>query len=334
MRQTSLIVLSLLALLAVFAGPAFPQLAGSATITGTLTDPSGAFVPGASVTIRNTDTAIERKIESNEAGIYSAPFLAPGHYEVSAGMTGFASVVRKELTLQVGQTLTVNFSMTVQATQTEVTVMGQADVVDTEKTENSQVISEGSVDHLPIAGRRWDAFVLLTPNVTTDGTSGMVSYRGLSGLYNSNTVDGANNNQALFSEARGRVGGGVYVYSLDSIQEYQVTSSSYSAELGQAAGGVVNAVTKSGTNDYHADLFYYLRYPTWNALDPLPKSQGIYTQPIHQWQQFGLSLSGPIIKNKLFGFFTYDGSRKVNPVTYTSTTYNSSVRALPCPVQL
>ena len=128
----------------------------------------------------------------------------------------------------------------------------------------------------------------------------MVSYRGLSGLYNSNTVDGANNNQALFSEARGRVGGGVYVYSLDSIQEYQVTSSSYSAELGQAAGGVVNAVTKSGTNQFHGDLFYYLRYPTWNALDPLPKSQGIYTQPIHQWQQFGVSLSGPIIKNKLF----------------------------------
>src|SRR5271157_6436169 len=108
MRQTSLIVLSLLA---IFAGPAFPQLAGSATITGTLTDPSGAFVPGASVTIHNTDTGIDRKIESNEAGIYSAPFLAPGHYEVSAGKTGFASVVRKELTLQVGQTLTVNFSM-------------------------------------------------------------------------------------------------------------------------------------------------------------------------------------------------------------------------------
>src|SRR5208283_537796 len=100
MRQTSLIVLYLLALLAVFAGPAFPQLAGSATITGTLTDPSGAFVPGASVTIRNTDTAIERKIESNEVGLYSAPFLPPGDYEVRASKTGFAAVVRTDLTLQ------------------------------------------------------------------------------------------------------------------------------------------------------------------------------------------------------------------------------------------
>jgi hypothetical protein len=213
MRQTSLIVLSLLALLAVFAGPAFPQLAGSATVTGTLTDPSGAFVPGASVTIRNTDTAIERKIESNEAGLYSAPFLPPGNYEVRASKAGFAAVVRTDLTLQVGQTLTVNFSMVVQAAQTEVTVTGQAEVVDPEKTENSQVISEGSVDNLPIAGRRWDTFALLTPNVTTDGTSGMVSYRGISGLYNSNTVDGANNNQAFFSEARGRANSGAYVYS-------------------------------------------------------------------------------------------------------------------------
>ena len=193
-------------------------------------------------------------------------------------------------------------------------------MVDTEKTENSQVVSDSAVSNLPVAGRRWDTFVLLTPNVTTDGTSGLVSYRGISGLYNSNTVDGANNNQALFSEARGRALSGAYVYSLDSIREYQVTASNYRAELGQAAGGVVNAVTKSGANALHGDLFYYLRYPTWDALDPLPKSQDIYTQPIHQWQQFGGSASGPIIKDKLFFFVTYDGSRKVNPVTYTSTT--------------
>src|ERR1035441_2176288 len=314
LRKFAVLCTALAVVLVVLAAPAAAQLAGSATITGTLTDPSGAFVPGAAVTIRNADTAIERRIESNEAGIYSAPFLPPGHYEVSAGKSGFASVLRKDLTLQVGQTLSVNFSMTVQATQTELTVTGQADVVDTEKTENSQVISEGSVDHLPIAGRRWDAFVLLTPNVTTDGTSGMVSYRGVSGLYNSNTVYAANNTQAFFSEARGRANSGAYVYSMDSIKEYQVSASNYSAELGQAAGGVVNAVTKSGANELHGDLFYYLRYPTWNGLDSYPKSRGTYSQPIHQWQQFGGSIGGPIIKDKLFYFGTYDGSRKVNPI--------------------
>jgi len=307
------------------------QLAGSGTINGSVTDASGAVVPAADITIKNTSTGIERKTQTTDAGDYTAAFLPPGSYQVQTGKTGFTTVLRKDLTLQVGQTLTINFNLSVEAAQQEVTVTGAAPVVDTEKTEVSQVVSENAVGNLPVSGRRWDTFVLLTPNVTTDGTSGMVSYRGISGLYNSNTVDGANNNQALFSEARGRAISGAYVFSMDSIREYQVSSSNYSAELGQAAGGVVNAVTKSGANNIHGDLFYYLRYPTWNALDPFPKSQGNYNQPIHQWQQFGGSAGGPILKDKLFFFGTYDGSRKVNPVTYTSSTYNSSNHALTCP---
>lgn len=309
------------------AGPAFAQGAGSATVTGAISDPSGSSVPGAAVVIRNTDTGIERRTETSDAGIFEAPFLPPGHYEVQASKAGFADVLRKELVLQVGQTLTVNLSMAVKAAQQVVTVTGEAPVVDAEKTEVSQVVSQGLVENLPIAGRRWDSFALLTPNVTNDGGSGLVSYRGISGLYNSNAVDGANNNQAFFSEARGRALSGAYVYSMDSIREYQVSSSNYSAELGQAAGGVVNAVTRSGANAVHGDLFYYLRYPTLNALDPISKSQGIYSQPIHQQQQFGASVGGPIVKDKLFYFFTYDGSRKVNPVTYTS----SSKFPLTCP---
>jgi hypothetical protein len=296
-----------------------------------LVDPSGAVVPGASVTIRNTDTGIERKTETTDAGIYNAPFLKPGNYEISVKKPGLTSLLRKGLTLQVGQTLSVDFSMEVQTAQEIVTVNAEAGVVDTEKTEVSQVVSTAAVENLPIAGRRWDAFVLLTPNVTTDGTSGLVSYRGISGLYNQNSVDGANNNQAFFSESKGRTITGVpYVYSLDSIQEFQVSASNYSAELGQAAGGVVNAVTKSGTNTLHGDLFYYLRYPTLNALDPIQKSTGNYTQPIHQQQQFGGSVGGPIIKDKLFYFFTYDGSRKVNPISYTS----ASAFPQPCPAQV
>ena len=182
----------------------------------------------------------------------------------------------------------------------------------------SQVVSQTQQENLPLAGRRWESFALLTPNVTTDGGSGLISYRGISGLYNSSAVDGTNNSQAFFSETKGRTTI-PYIYSMDSIQEFQVTSSNYSAELGQAAGGIVNAVTKSGTNIIHGDLFYYLRYPTLNALDPLQKSKGIYTQPIHQQQQFGGSVGGPILKDKLFYFLTYDGSRKVNPISFTST---------------
>jgi len=324
----------LLALLVASPNHAYAQLSGSATITGSVTDPSGAVVPGAQVTIRNTDTGIERNTVTSDAGVYTAPFLPPGHYEVRAVMAGFAQVLRKDLTLQVGQTLTINFALTLAVQNQEVTVTGAAPVVDPGKTEVSQVISDSAVGNLPIAGRRWDSFVMLTPNVTSDGTSGLVSYRGISGLYNSNTVDGANNNQAFFSESRSRAIMGSYVYSMDSIREYQVSASNYSAELGQAAGGVVNAVTKSGANALHGDMFYYLRYPDFNALDPYPKSQGNYSPPIHQWQQFGTSLGGPIKSDKLFFFVTYDGSRKVNPISYTSNVFGAGKTPPACPSAL
>ena len=298
--------------------PALSQLAGSGTITGTVTDPSGAVVPSADVTIRNTQTGVEQKTQTSDAGIYNAPFLPPGNYEVRIAKAGFATVTRQDLILQVGQTMSVNLSLAVVTAQQSVVVTGEASLVDAEKTDVSQVVSQTSKDNLPMAGRNWAQFQFLTPNVTNDGPYGMASYRGVSGLYNSSNVDGADNNQAFFSEQKGRTNL-PYVYSLDSIQEYQVASSNYSAELGRAAGGVINAVTKSGTNDIHGDLFYDLRYPTLNALDSLQKSRGIYTQPIHQQQQFGGSVGGPIVKDRLFYFLTYDGSRKVNPVSYTSS---------------
>ena len=308
-----------LSFLALPAGQAWAQVAGSGTITGSVKDPSGAVVPKAAVALRNTDTGIERKTETSDAGIYVATFLQPGRYEVRVSKTGLTDVVRTDLVLQVGQIMSVDFDMVIKSTQQTITVTGAGSVVDTEKTEASQVVSEGLVNNLPIAGRRWDNFVLLTPNVAPDGGSGLISYRGISGLYNENSVDGANNNQAFFSEARGRASSGAYVYSLDSIREYEVSSSNYSAELGQAAGGVVNAVTKSGANAIHGDAFSYVRNQDFNALDSFPKSQHIYSQPIHQWNQFGGSLSGPILKDKLFYYVTYDGSRKVNPVAYTTS---------------
>jgi len=299
----------------------FGQTSGAGTITGTITDPSGGVVPAASVAVKNTATDAERTLSTNEAGIFVAQFLQPGSYQITVSKPGFTKVVRTGLTLQVGQTLAVNLPMQVQSTSEVLTVTGDSAIVDTEKTEMSQVVSQTQKENLPIAGRRWEGFALLTPNVTTDGGTGLVSYRGLSGLYNQSSVDGTSNSQAFFSETKGRTTLG-YVYSMDSLQEFQVASSNYSAEFGQAAGGVINAVTKSGTNQFHADLFYYLRYPTLNALDSLQKSRGIYTQPIHQQQQFGGSGGGSIIKDKLFYFLTYEGLRKVNPISYTSTSFN------------
>lgn len=300
--------------------PSFAQTTGAGTMTGTITDPSGGAIPGATVAIKNTATGVERVLTTNESGIFVAQFLQPGSYQLTITKEGFTKLVRKDLSLQVGQILTADLAMSIQSTAETVTVEGQGDVVDSEKTEMSQVISQTQKDNLPIAGRRWEGFALLTPNVTTDGGTGLVSYRGISGLYNQSSVDGTNNSQAFFSETKGRTTV-AYVYSMDSIQEFQVAAANYSAELGQAAGGVVNAVTKSGSNLLHGDLFYYLRYPTLNALDSLQKSRGIYTQPIHQQQQFGGSLGGPLVRDKLFYFLTYDGSRKINPVSYTSTSF-------------
>lgn len=312
------------------AASAFAQTSGVGNISGTVTDASGAAVPNASVTIINTDTGVSRDITTNSKGDYLVQFLQPGHYEVIATGSGFGKVDRKNLVVNVGQTLTVDAALAAAGTSTEVQVTSEMPILDTEKTEVSQVVDQTLINNLPVNSRNWSSFVLLTPNVTPDGGSGLVSFHGISGLYNQNYVDGANNNQMLFSEARGRASGAPYVYSVDSIKEFQANTSNYSVEFGQAAGGQVNAITKNGTNEIHGDLFYYLRYPTMNALDPQTKWSALntapvqskaflLTQPVHQQHQFGGSVGGPIIKDRLFYFFTFDGFRRVGRVLYYNT---------------
>ncbi|HEY8998182.1 MAG TPA: carboxypeptidase regulatory-like domain-containing protein, partial [Edaphobacter sp.] len=315
-----------------FTLPATAQNAAVGNITGTVTDGSGAAVPGATVTVINNDTGATRTTTTGSNGDFSSPFLQPGHYELIFEGSGFGKLDRKNLVLTVGQTLSVDAQLPNAATTSEVTVTDASPLIDTEKTEISQTVDQQFVSNLPVNGRRWDNFVLLTPNVVPDGNTGLISYRGISGLYNTNLVDGTNNQQAFFSEARGRSLGAPYVFSQDSIKEFQSSASGYSAEFGQAAGGQINAITKSGTNALHGDLFYYLRYPSLNALDPYAKftgrnnNQPFLLQPtVHQQQQFGGSVGGPIIKDKLFYFFTYDGFRKVNPILFTSSVPSTTI---------
>ena len=297
------------------------QNSGLGSILGTVTDSSGAVVANATVVITDTDTSVSRTVTTTTSGNYTAAFLQPGHYEIVFGGGSFGKVDRKNLELTVGQTLSIDAALPIGSTSAEVTVTSAPPILDPDKIEVSQTFDPALLANLPIASRNWSAFVLNTPNVVQDGTSGLVSFHGISGLYNQNYVDGSNNNQMLFSEARGRSSGAPYVYSIDSIKEFQAETSNYSVEFGQAAGGQVNAITRSGTNQIHGDAFYYLRYPDLNALDPYSKFQALHnggtpfllTQPIHQQNQFGGSVGGPIIKDRLFLFFTYDGFRKVGP---------------------
>jgi hypothetical protein len=328
-QQRCVFLFALLALVLSFGGFAHAQTAGAGTISGTVTDPSHAVVPGASVNVLNTDTGAAHVFTTNSEGIYVAPFLQPGHYRVEVSAAGFGKVQASNLVLLVGQTLTIDLGLSVHSEATSVEVTTETPLLDTERTEVSQVVDQQVIQNLPVNGRNWSDFVLLTPNVVQDGGTGLVSFHGISGLYNQNYVDGANNNQMLFSEARGRSSGAPFVYSLDAIKEFQAEAATYSAEFGQAAGGQVNAITKNGTNLYHGDLFYYLRYPTLNALDPISKytalhtnnaaSSFLLTQPVHQQQEFGGSVGGPIKKDKLFFFLTSDNFRRVGRALYYET---------------
>jgi len=154
LRFSALGLLSL-SLLLMASATLFGQTTGSGTINGTVRDPAQAAIPGANVTIQNVDTGIGRAIVTNEAGLYSAPFLQPGHYEITVSKAGFTNLSRKDLTLQVGQTLTIDLQLTVQGREEQVTVTSEAPLVDTQKSEQSQVVSENLVSNLPIAGRRW-----------------------------------------------------------------------------------------------------------------------------------------------------------------------------------
>ncbi len=201
-----------------------------------------------------------------------------------------------------------------------VDVSAEAPVINTTQQDFSTNINQTSINELPINGRRWSNFALLTPGAVPDGTFGLISFRGISGLLNNNTIDGGDNNQAFFAEERGRTRIS-YSVSQAAIREFQVNTSSYSAEYGRSAGGVVNAVTKSGTNDFHGGAFYYQRNNKWGARNPLATRteliNGVFTpvgfKPEDVRHQFGGTIGGPIVKDKAFFFFSYDQQKRNFP---------------------
>jgi len=304
----------------VFAAVALAQSSTEGAIGGTVYDPARAVIQKAQVAVRNLDTGREDAAVTDAGGRFRSVRLQPGSYSVTVHANGFAESERTGIVVEVGRVTDVDIVLALAGHKEVVEVEGAAQVIQTEQHDFSANVNQVAINDLPINGRRWSNFILLTPGATSDGDYGLVSFRGISGLLNNNTVDGADNNQAFYSEERGRTRI-AYVISSAAIQEFQVNTSNFSAEYGRSAGGVINAVTKSGSNNLHGRLFYFNRNSALSARNAFTTASTIVNgqlvtssiKPRDNRHQFGGTLGGPIVSNKLFYFFSYDQQRHANP---------------------
>jgi Carboxypeptidase regulatory-like domain len=325
----SLILLSAVLVCVFLAASAFGQATISfAQLSGTVLDTSGRAVVGASVTARDVGTNQTYKSSSNSSGFYFVPNLPPGQYDLSVENSGFAKYVHTGISLSVGQTATIDVTLKVASAQEVVTVTSEAPPVEPTKTEISQVIDTVQIQELPTNGRRFVDFALLTPGVATGRTSlqstfteqetTRISFGGMRDLSNAVTVDGAD----YINEATGSQRA---TPSQEAVSEFRVVNNSFGAEYGRALGGIVNVVTKSGTNDVHGSLYGYLSNKSGNSRSLLTAA------PFDAYRrgQFGGTLGGPIRKDKTFYFLNYEGQRLAQSPTYPFTLIGNTALGLP-----
>ena len=312
-RLRCMIGAALAGLILATSSAAFAQSQTEGAIGGSVSDQSKAVVPGVSVTAKNAATNVSSSATSDATGHFTITRLQPGDYAVEFMLSGFGTVNRN-VVVEVGRVTNLDVALGIAGQTETVQVVAEAPVINRESTEVSTNINQASLENLPVSARRWSNFVLGTPGAAPDGTFGLISFRGISGLLNNNTVDGGDNTQAFFAEERGRTRLS-YSLSLGAVQEFQVTTSNYSAEYGRAAGGVVNAVTKSGTNKFSGEGFYFIRDNKWGASNPFTtqaqkQADGSFLtvgiKPIDRRQQFGAAAGGPLQTDKAFFFFSYD----------------------------
>jgi hypothetical protein len=262
-------------------------------------DTSGSVVADAHITVTNVETGLVREIVSGAGGQFVAPVLPPGNYKLRITKPGFSTLEQTDIIVNVGGAATVTAVLKVGGVSETVTVEDTA-AIDSAKTDQSSLIDRQEIQNLPINGRRYYDFALLAPGVTRDARLGLLSFRGTSGSFNNYMIEGNDDNDAYFSENRGRYRT-PSTLSANAVQEFQVGRGAYSAEFGRAAGGSVNLVLRSGANLLHGDGFYYYRDQDFGARDPLAT-----IKPPERRQQLGGSLSGPIRSNRLFYFVNYD----------------------------
>ena len=314
------------------ATPALAQSSTTGAIAGSVTDSNGARLPGITVAVKNLGTAEVRTIKANGSGEFRVSELEPGHYQVSITADGFETYQADDVTVTVGSVAALQPKLTIGSVTDKVEVAGDLPPLNTNANEFSTTIDQAAIDNLPINGRRYSDFALLTPGVVSNSDGfGLLSFRGISFLLNDNTVDGADDNQAYFSEARGRTRL-AYAVTQVAVQEFQVNTSNYSAQYGRSAGGVINTVTKSGTNTLHGELFFYDRDNSLGgATNPytlLSESNGtggynsVPFKPKDWRKQYGFGVGGPLLRDKLFFFYAYDQSKRNFPEVARSTDPN------------
>ena len=275
------------------------------TIQGTVQDVNGAAVPGANVEIKNLDTNLARTQTTDEEGRFIALALPPGRYSVTVSKQGFATTELPETALTVGQALTVPFSLKISEVQERVTIT-TTPTVDTVKTEASTTLNETAVSTTPILGRKFEDLLTLTPGVSiTQGPDGdEINFSGQRGIFNNVSLDGGDYNNGFFGEQLGGQRAAIDI-TLEAVKEFQVVATGANAEFGRTAGGVINVITKSGTNDVHGSAFYFQRLEALAA----NTSDGRPLEGFHR-EQYGATIGGPFRKDRAFYFFAFEGIRE------------------------
>ena len=300
-------------------GAALGQSAVDGAIGGTVQDASGAAVVKASVTVRNKGTNAEQTLTTDDSGYFRAIHLQPGLYTVQIIASGFSAYSAPTVEVTVGSLTTLTPQVAPAGSAEVVQVTTETPAIDTVNNDFANTIGLKVLEDLPVNNYRWSSYALLTPGVVEGGGFGLLSFRGESTLLNNVQFDGEDDNQAFFSEERGRTRVG-YSTAKSSILEFQVNTSNYSVEYGRSAGGVVNAVTRSGTNQFHGESYFFDRDADWGAKNPFttearqtgttaagsPIFNPVVFQPKDWRKQMGAGIGGPIIKDKLFFFFAFD----------------------------
>ncbi len=294
-------------------------------LRGTISDPKGGMVPGATVTVKNLATGYTRATQTGDDGYFNIPLLPVGTYELRIEKEGFAILVQSDIPVKIGEAAVVNVELRLGAATQVIEVKGVAPLVETTRTQVSEVVDETAVRQLPIHGRNYLDFVLLTPGVVRDNNrAGDINFGGLKGTYNSLQIDGVDNNNLFFGQSLGRTGvRAPFQFSQEAVAEFQVKTNSYGAEYGRAGGAVINVVTKAGTNDLHGSLVTNFRDNRMNA-NKWENNRALRDKPPLRVWQFGAMASGPIVKDKAFWLFDYDAQRRKEPNLVCIATFSAA----------